>query len=806
MPKKVWENPRYQAKQAAKAERRDARRATRQGRLPSTHIPPYAQPYGHPYGHLHGQSLGQLPSGRALQALPAPAGHRQQQVAQQYPGAQLPSLGMRDGVATYPTGMNPAMSHGLVPIDPYGLRVPQEGPVGLAEHMGAAGRWVGLKAWECVGRGGGQRWNLTPAAASLGLAAGAAVDPAAVIVATAATSGVAGLIHWKGPDQFRGRTWLSRLERGLIWKWGIGATAWATGVAVGGWEPASVAGVVALGITTGAQSVGWLRSRRIRNESENAGDSTDDKELSPEAWQLFNAWPETVGQNGPRSLQGSYIVLDTLKEPVPGTIAFSVELDESVHAEDAVSTEIRKYLERKLRMGVGTVELEINRDDAGQVRVTLTPGRHLEKVAAIWEGPILREDGTIPLAVTSDGRDVDAGLFNASGVEHAGIFGTTNVGKSYTLAAMVLAGVFNKREVVVYVDGGLGSSAAHLAGACDWYAVSGPEEWAKAIMTVHTVMRSRKERRAKAGISKWRGLDEDIPAITLVIDEATTVKSEIDHLEGKVLEILREGRKHGVRVIEVSQDPMGTDLMGGRQARGLMAGGGTLIGHRPGDNTANTLAGSGSSEKIDLRALPPEPGWCGIIRMGQVQAARARVRYASEEKVLSALEGFEPLSLTGEDRIAAGAAYVGRVRGSHAAAEMRGEIVAPSATPELEPTSPPAATDDVPPASSAATVAAGVSSDTPEPGSSASVGAKMLTGAAALNRASGMANRSTVLGILEDNHAGVTKAGIVTQLEQLKIELSDRTVRRALDDLRKAGKAYEAPAGVWHAGASEEAA
>ena len=137
---------------------------------------------------------------------------------------------------------------------------------------------------------------------------------------------------------------------------------------------------------------------------------------------------------------------------------------------------------------------------------------------------------------------------------------------------------------------------------------------------------------------------------------------------------------------------------------------------------------------------------------------------------------------------------------------MRGEIVAPSATPELEPTSPPAATDDVPPASSAATVAAGVSSDTPEPGSSASVGAKMLTGAAALNRASGMANRSTVLGILEDNHAGVTKAGIVTQLEQLKIELSDRTVRRALDDLRKAGKAYEAPAGVWHAGASEEAA
>jgi hypothetical protein len=278
----------------------------------------------------------------------------------------------------------------------------------------------------------------------------------------------------------------------------------------------------------------------------------------------------------------------------------------------------------------------------------------------------LRADGAAPLAVTPDGREVDTKLFDADGVEHAVISGGAGAGKTLTLGAVILPGIFDHRDVAFYVDGGFGTSARHLAGACDWYAGGTREEWAQAILTAHAVMRSRQERCAKAGVSKWSDLAEDVPVITLVIDEAAIVKSELGkELEGKVVEILREGRKAGARVVQVCRDPMGTDLMGGLRARDLMATNGTLIGHRPGAAAASLLPGT--SEYVDLRALPSEPGWCGITRKGQVQAMAARVRYVPSGAVLAALEGFEPLELTGEDAAAAGAAYAARSRGSQAA-------------------------------------------------------------------------------------------------------------------------------------------
>lgn len=806
MVKKVWDDPNYLAKKARQAERR----AIRRGQTP------YDQPT---YGY------GQLPAGRGgrqLQALP-PAGYQQGYHPSHYqapnpmlqqPTAQLPVLGMQNGVVRPPAlHAAPHAGHpvgqpagGLVPLDPYGLKTPYQGPEGLAEHVVAGAAWTGRKAWQ-------HRWNLTPAAGALGIAAGAAIDPATAIMATAATGGLAGLAQWKGPQQIAGRTWLSRLERGLVWKWAAGAGLWTTGVAAGGWEPFSLAGAAILGIATGAQSWAWWQSRRIRPPKTETEPDIDETQLSEDTMNLFAAWPETIGKTGPeatspRPLQGSYIVLETLTEmltegeKVPTTISFIVELAEGVHSEDAVSRDIRKYLERVLRMGVGTVELEVNRDDAAQIRVTLTPGRHLEKADAIWNGPILLEDGSIPLAVTSDNRDVHAGLENASGVEHGAIFGTTDVGKSFTLTNMVMPGVMAKREVVIYVDGGLGSSAAHLAGACDWYAVEGPEEWGKAILVAHSVMRSRKTRRAQRGISKWRGPKEDIPIVTLVIDEATTVKDEIGHLEDKVREILREGRKHGVRVIQIAQDPMGDDLMGGRKARGLMAGGGTMIGHRVGDGVAQTLAGSGSSQKVDLLSLPPGPGWCAVIRKGQVLAQRARVRYAKEEKVLEHLEGFEPLALTGEDLIAAGGNYVARRRGIHAAAEMRGETV-----PELEHAQTSTDLDlvDLVDATDAQT-----SRQEPLPGSSEAAVTSLQSAQAKLSEQAqkwadtGDRNRGQILAILLANPAGLTKEGVIHQLPETQ-QLSDRTVRRALQKLEETGRATKTPAGLWQATETEAA-
>jgi hypothetical protein len=200
-------------------------------------------------------------------------------------------------------------------------------------------------------------------------------------------------------------------------------------------------------------------------------------------------------------------------------------------------------------------------------------------------------------------------------------------------------------------------------------------------------MRSRKDRRKLERLSKWRGRAEKDPVITLVIDEATTAKGELpEAVQDKVMEILREGRKLGVRCIQVTQDPMGDDLIGGRKARGLMGGNGTMIGHRPGEGTANMLTGSGTAEKIDLLRLPPEPGWCGIIRRGQVLAKAARVKYATEEKVEEVLASIAPRTLTGADLAAAGARYANRVQGRHVVAELTGNDEAADQAVDQAPT------------------------------------------------------------------------------------------------------------------------
>ncbi|TCC33849.1 hypothetical protein E0H75_42070, partial [Kribbella capetownensis] len=530
------------------------------------------------------------------------------------------------------------------------------------DEAAAAIRAVRRAAWQ-------HRWELTPAVATAVTMGAAAGVPGPATISMSIAAALALLAAHKGPDTIGGRTWLSRLERLIATRWLAGAAGWSTGVWVAGsagmhWTGLSTGfAAAALGAATGPQTLAWIRSRQIREPKDEL------VELSDEAKALLTAWPHTVGgPSGPKQLQGSRIVVATLREPVAGTIAFALDLADEVHAEDAVSSELRKHLERALHMGIGTVDLNANREDSGQIQVTLTPTRHLEKVAAVWNGPVLTETGGIPIADTADQREIGVALYNESGVEHAMIVGTSNTGKSFTLVHLVLPGVVEGLEVVFYVDGGQGTSAAHLAGACDWWAVEGKQEWEQAIAAAHSVMRSRKSRRATAKVSKWRGRAETDPVLTLVIDEATTAKGELsEKSQAQVMEILREGRKLGVRVIQITQDPMGDDLIGGRKARGLMAGNGTMIGHRPGEGTAAMLTGSSTAESIDLRRLPPEPGWCGIIRRGQVLAKAARVKYATEEKVERVLALVKLRTLTGDDLAAAGTSYGSRVRGSNAA-------------------------------------------------------------------------------------------------------------------------------------------
>lgn len=641
--------------------RRQARRArqVQQGRL---QLPP--GPYGAygAYGYQPGQPANLLNTagrytmrrGRMVSATGT---------AVQAPGGEvvplLPQVGP-DGHLIY------------APVVQQQLRRPGES-TGAA--LVIAKRW----AWR-------NRWQLAPFVGAGTTAIGAGVAPVPTVLGLGALAAGGFITAEKGPDQIAGREWLSRAERTIAGRWAASAAVWTAGVGTANglglaWNGSTVGlAAAALATLVGAPTAAWLRSRRIR--------STGADKLSEATRQLIKAWPATIGVSGPKCLQGSHIVAESAAEPSPGTVTFLVELRGDVHAEDAAGDDVRKHLERQLRMGLNTATVEANHDDSGQVRVTLSPSRHLEKVAATWDGPILRDDGTIPLAVDREGRDIDINLFNEDGVEHFSVFGASGTGKSFTVTAAVLPGICERREVLFYIDGGQGTSAGHLTGVCDWYAVQSAEEWCQVVEAAHRIMKVRKARRN--GQSRWRVKSEKDPVITLLIDEATTVLGMLPKNgphAGMVMEILREGRKLGVRCGQITQDPEITGIIGGRNARAQMAGAGAMIGHRVADITAATLAAGSTSEKVDLRALPPGPGWCGIIHKGKVLTHAARVRYATPEQVETVIS--ETLNkglrgLAGEDLAAAGPAYRQRVHGpavvaARTAAEAGGVAVSAGA-------------------------------------------------------------------------------------------------------------------------------
>jgi hypothetical protein len=622
---------------------------------------------------------------------------------------------------------------------------------------------LGRAAWR-------NRRPLAPVVTGLAVAAGAAGDPVAAAF-TCGAAAVAGHLGTSGaiPATIRGRKLLSVRERSTMTLWAAGATAWSGWVSTGHPvdNPVTLAG---LAVATGAQTIRWWSVARVRKPKP--------AKLTDRARYVLEAWPVTVDTDtAPAALRGSTIIRDTVAEPAPGTVTFALQL--AGHAEDAKTDTVRRYLEVKLHQGVGTVHLAVDRDDATLLRVTLAAERHLEKVEAVWEGPVLHPNGEVELALTDAGAQVRAATFNEAGAEPAAIVGPMGVGKSNDLSALILPGVHAGVEVVFYIDGGNGTSAAHLAGACDWYAVEGPDEWEAALRSAVSILRARRQRRRRKGLSAWRGWQEDDPVLTIVVDESALVRAQFDPKTLKVidelmLELVRIARKLGGRVIQITQDPMGDEWLGGRKARGMMAGAGTLIGHRPGDGTAAMLSVGSSSSGIDLRALPPEPGWAAVIRRGQVLAERCRIRYARPEQVLELLANHTPRELAGEDLLAAGPAYRERVRGVDAAAEMRGEEpeqktseAAPKRNAEPEPVDPAAASAD------------------PEPTNDELMRAAIAESLTKSQQAAALAHKTNGRLIL-DTLAGFDEGLTVKQLTQ-ELPLSESTVKRTTQELAAVG-------------------
>lgn len=798
MVKKVWER---EAEKKAKA----ARQHAAQGHLP-------AIPHQH-WAPGHGLS-------------PVQAGHQDCSVP------QLPQFGAPAIQAGQP-GRHLALVQPGSGVPAVVEKRPGDSLIAAAQKGAVASKAVSSWSWR-------NRWNLTPAAASALAMSTATSQPLLALTALMAVGGGSVLM----PDELKGRKFLSARERKITAAWAAGGFVWTLGAMPGLWgmDPA---GLIAFGGLTGVQTAAWVASRRIRGEDWKStllglfgfGDNTKaleakEPELSEKARELLETWAHAMsGLAAPKELLNSQIVPESMREPNAGTIAFTVELRDTVHAQDAVSDELRKQLERKMRLGVGTVRLAANKTDSGQIHVTILHDPDALKINAEWPGPVLEDhpDGstTVPFSVTPDGVDIPVLLNDKDGVMMGFISGTTGAGKSNSLTTWVLPGIVARRTVMIYVDGGQGTSASHLTGGADWFAVDGVEAWKRGILGAYLLTKSRKARRSKMGLSRWRGLEETDPAGLLVIDEATTVARALGKSGANVgengafisygdmvLEIEREGRKLGVGVIQLAQDALGTDTVGGRQARDLAMSGGTCIGHRPTGGTSNMLTGTSTAESIDLRALPAEPGHVGVIQRGQVLAPQTHVRYAVPDSVEDILEELGDVrEFEGADAEAmAPAGYATRVRGRDAAARMRAvrnggtvaEVISIHKNDDTgdlnqigvaSPNSSPAATDHAYTPSADESVAAGVSISQADELAAQFPELAGLTGAARTGQEAGAMNRFAVLEVLREEPEGIKFGAILD-----RVEFPKGTLSRALKRLAADGDAHKSADGNWHAG------
>ncbi|MFD7161678.1 hypothetical protein ACFV9C_44335 [Kribbella sp. NPDC059898] len=573
---------------------------------------------------------------------------RRGEVVQAMP-PQLPQLG---AAATAVPGLVPHPGTELVPV---------AAPKRPGEDARAAAVAVGNWTWH-------YRWQLAPLAASAVTAAGAATTPVLTLLGLAAVAAAGYVSADKGPDEIGGRRWLSRAERRLLGRWAVGAGVWSAGVWIANaagldWSGGSLAvAAAALGLATGEQVVGWLKSRRIRRTESEAP-----AELSAKAIQLRDAWAHAV-LTGPAGLAGSVIV--DLEEPEAGTYIAIVQLRADVHAATVVTDEVRHWLERALHMGVDTARVETVREDAGRIRLVLTPERKLERVEKIWPGPVLHDGGRAPVAVGLDGKEVCLRIYNSTGVYHFLLIGSSGSGKSNALNIMLLPTVINRLSVMVYLDGKLGTSSPRLARAMDTV-IRKIELFGPAIEMVYRIMISRQERYGDLGEDDFVVSADSDPIIELVLDECNVIKDYLSARHENMLgKIALTGRALGISLKYAGQRGAEVDLPGGMQVRDQMMGTvGNVIGLRPGGTNTQTTTLQSTSEEIDLMALPGGEnagGWCAILLAGKPIGYPARLMFdpKAKSRVDEVLDGFVPRELEGEDRKAAGEFYENRPTGA----------------------------------------------------------------------------------------------------------------------------------------------
>lgn len=497
------------------------------------------------------------------------------------------------------------------------------------------------------------RWQLGVLGAVALVAYAGVRQPLATALTLAALGGLA---YWWSRTRSRvlGRMWLSARERTRAAWWAGAGSAWA-GVAIVAPPPFGGAW--------------WLLVAVVAVPSWQLAASRPPKGGTPRAssWarDVLRRWPEvTSAPGGPVALAGSTLDPTSLRTPNDGTMTVTVHLAHGRHGRDTVDAMTRRYLEAALDLPVDTVQLAVERDHARRAVLTITRGRTLETTSATWPGPVLTEDGAIPIAMTDAGQAVSVRLFNdEGGVEHVSLSGTSGVGKSSTLAALVLPGVLEGKVALWYVDGKGGGSAPYLRPACDWYARD-RDSWLAVIEAAHAVMEHRERDRGNRDLYQWRGQSEEDPILRVVVDEGATIERAAGpRTVRQWTELAEKGRSLGIALVHSGQSARAEHIMGGAHVRDQITGNGSVIAHRAAGGSQSRLAldsAGRASIDVDLTELPPGAGWAVIVRKGEILSERARVLFADGDAAGEHAERCSPRALTGGDADAAGAAYAAR--------------------------------------------------------------------------------------------------------------------------------------------------
>lgn len=428
-----------------------------------------------------------------------------------------------------------------------------------------------------------------------------------------------------------------------------------------------------LSLTVLVALIGWPSWEWVNSPLRN---TARPKRLSKWAKSVVTAWGENIATSGPNPLLGSTPIRHGIEELTAGGMKFEVLLSNS-HPNKAVMESIRQDVEFMLakapmKCPVDSVELSVARDDGGADRiiVTITPTRHLELTATVWQGPVLNRDGSMPIAESLDGSIAHVNLHNDSGVESGLISGASDSGKSNSGTVVVAPGILAGKEIMIYLDGGNGSSNPLMRQMATIDATD-LNQWEMAINIFHAIAESRKERWAKTGEfgrNKYQFGTDPEPVVTLFLEEATQLRSALSReSRQRVADLQLIVRKLGMRIIQSMQSLRSDQFIGDAVTRSQAAANGFIIAHAvgsPQDAASSTTGIPIPGIASALGKVPATPGMALISRRKQIVSQCARVFFTETdlEELLTvrSAEGWRPLRFTGADLVAAESVGLGQ--------------------------------------------------------------------------------------------------------------------------------------------------